>query len=65
MTNHRQTLKGTFTAIVTPMNKDGSVDFGALDTLVDWQIAEGVNGLVPCGTTGEAVNCSPRTSALK
>src|SRR5687767_11868976 len=55
MTNHRQTLKGAFTALVTPMNRDGSVDFGSLDTLVDWQLEQGIQGLVPCGTTGESV----------
>jgi 4-hydroxy-tetrahydrodipicolinate synthase len=47
-------LRGVFTALVTPMNKDGSVDFGALDALVDAQLAGGIKGLVPCGTTGEA-----------
>ena len=36
------------------MNQDGSVDFGALEALVDWQLAEGVEGFVPCGTTGES-----------
>ncbi|MBI5509680.1 MAG: 4-hydroxy-tetrahydrodipicolinate synthase [Deltaproteobacteria bacterium] len=51
-------LRGLFTAIVTPMNKDGSLDLGALDALVDRQLAAGVNGLVPCGTTGEAVTLS-------
>lgn len=53
--SHRDTLRGTWTAIVTPMNKDGSVDFEALDALVDWQIEQGIDGLVPCGTTGESV----------
>lgn len=48
------TLRGTFTALVTPFNADGSVDFGALDALVDFQRAGGISGLVPCGTTGEA-----------
>jgi 4-hydroxy-tetrahydrodipicolinate synthase len=48
-------LSGTFTAIVTPFTPDGDeVDFAALDALVDAQIAGGVSGLVPCGTTGEA-----------
>ncbi|MEO1173009.1 MAG: 4-hydroxy-tetrahydrodipicolinate synthase, partial [Myxococcota bacterium] len=48
-------LRGTFTALVTPFNADGSVDFGALDALVDYQLAGNISGLVPCGTTGEAV----------
>ncbi|MFO0612718.1 MAG: 4-hydroxy-tetrahydrodipicolinate synthase [Polyangiaceae bacterium] len=48
-------LRGTYTALVTPFTKDGSnVDFAALDKLVDAQLAGGVTGLVPCGTTGES-----------
>lgn len=48
-------LEGTLTAIVTPFTADGSaIDHAALDALVDAQIAGGVSGLVPCGTTGEA-----------
>ena len=45
---------GVFTAIVTPMHDDGRVDEAALSKLVEAQIAGGVDGLVPCGTTGEA-----------
>jgi 4-hydroxy-tetrahydrodipicolinate synthase len=40
------------------MNRDGSVDTGALDALVDAQIEGGVDGLVPCGTTGESATLS-------
>jgi 4-hydroxy-tetrahydrodipicolinate synthase len=48
-------LTGTFTAIVTPFTPDGeAVDLAALEALVEAQIAGGVSGLVPCGTTGEA-----------
>lgn len=47
-------FEGVATALVTPMNSDGSVDYEALDRLVEWQINEGVNALVACGTTGEA-----------
>jgi 4-hydroxy-tetrahydrodipicolinate synthase len=48
-------LEGTYTAIVTPFSADGeSVDLAALEALVEAQIAGGVTGLVPCGTTGEA-----------
>jgi 4-hydroxy-tetrahydrodipicolinate synthase len=48
-------LTGTFTALVTPFTPDGdAVDFAAFDALVEAQIAGGVTGLVPCGTTGEA-----------
>jgi len=45
---------GTYTALVTPFNRDGSVDYGKLRELVDWQIAEGIDGVVPVGTTGES-----------
>jgi len=46
-------FRGSFTALVTPF-KNGSLDEGALRNLVSWQIAEGSNGLVPVGTTGES-----------
>lgn len=47
-------ISGTWTALVTPFTPDGSsIDFDALDKLVDTQLAGGVTGLVPCGTTGE------------
>ena len=48
------TLTGTFTALVTPFNTDGSVDYSALSSLVQWQIENGVEGIVPVGTTGES-----------
>jgi 4-hydroxy-tetrahydrodipicolinate synthase len=47
-------LQGCGTALVTPFTAQGSIDFGALRALVDWQIAEGIDFLVPCGSTGEA-----------
>src|SRR6478672_1657741 len=47
-------LIGCGTALVTPFSSDGSVDETALRALVDWQIAEGIHFLVPCGSTGEA-----------
>src|SRR3954449_5432996 len=46
-------FRGSFTALVTPFKHD-SVDEAAFRALVDWQIAEGTNGLVPVGTTGES-----------
>lgn len=49
----KATFRGTATAIVTPFKKDGSLDESALRKLVDWQIEKGIEGLVPCGTTGE------------
>jgi len=50
-------FRGSFTALVTPF-KNGSVDEKAFRALVDWQIAEGTNGLVPVGTTGESPTLS-------
>jgi 4-hydroxy-tetrahydrodipicolinate synthase len=44
---------GSYTALITPF-RDGKVDEQAFEKLVDWQIAEGTDGLVPCGTTGES-----------
>ncbi|MBI4704748.1 MAG: dihydrodipicolinate synthase family protein, partial [Deltaproteobacteria bacterium] len=52
-------FSGTFTALVTPFAAGGErVDFGALERLVEDQIAGGVSGLVACGTTGEAATLS-------
>ena len=45
---------GVFTAIVTPFNEDESVDENALRNLIDFNLANGVTGIVPCGTTGES-----------
>jgi 4-hydroxy-tetrahydrodipicolinate synthase len=52
-------LRGCGTALVTPFARDGSVDERALRSLVEWQIAEGVHFLVPCGSTGEAATMTP------
>jgi 4-hydroxy-tetrahydrodipicolinate synthase len=50
--------KGCGTALVTPFDERGRIDFGALERLVDWQIREGIDFLVPCGTTGESATLS-------
>lgn len=50
-------LRGSITALITPM-RDGAVDEKAFASFVDWQIAEGTNGLVPVGTTGESPTVS-------
>src|SRR5215213_8684263 len=47
-------LQGCGTALVTPFTESGQVDYAALRALVDWQIAEGIDFLVACGSTGEA-----------
>jgi 4-hydroxy-tetrahydrodipicolinate synthase len=49
----KTSFRGSFTALVTPF-RNGSVDESAFRRLVDWQIGEGTNGLVPVGTTGES-----------
>ena len=46
-------FRGVGTALITPFKDDGALDEAALQKFVDWQITEGVNFLVPCGTTGE------------
>ena len=51
------TFRGAITALITPM-RDGEVDEPALAELVESQIAGGIDGLVPCGTTGEAATLS-------
>ena len=51
-------FRGSFTALVTPFKKGGGLDEGAFRNLVSWQIAEGSNGLVPVGTTGESPTLS-------
>ncbi len=45
---------GCATAIATPMNADGSINYEEFGRLIDFQIAEGIDGLVICGTTGES-----------
>ncbi|HYD55037.1 MAG TPA: 4-hydroxy-tetrahydrodipicolinate synthase [Gemmatimonadaceae bacterium] len=52
-------LRGCGTALVTPFTRQGAVDEPALRALIDWQIAEGIHFIVPCGSTGEAATMSP------
>jgi 4-hydroxy-tetrahydrodipicolinate synthase len=47
-------FEGCGTALVTPFTDDGALDLRTLGALVEWQIAEGIDFLVPCGSTGEA-----------
>ncbi|MBR6625414.1 MAG: dihydrodipicolinate synthase family protein, partial [Mailhella sp.] len=48
---------GTITALITPF-KNGTIDEEAYRAHIEWQIEQGVNGLVPCGTTGESATMS-------
>jgi 4-hydroxy-tetrahydrodipicolinate synthase len=52
-------LRGALTALVTPFTDDGRLDEVAFRRLVRWQILAGIDGLVPCGTTGESPTLSP------
>jgi 4-hydroxy-tetrahydrodipicolinate synthase len=47
-------FQGAHTAIVTPFNKDGSVDYARFRELLEFQIENGIDGIVPVGTTGES-----------
>lgn len=47
-------FKGVHTALITPFTSTGAVDIGAFKRLVEYQIESGIDGLVPCGTTGES-----------
>ncbi|MGZ5922653.1 MAG: dihydrodipicolinate synthase family protein, partial [Rhizomicrobium sp.] len=57
MTSMRERIKGSIPALITPM-KNGKVDESAFRKFVSWQIEQGSQGLVPCGTTGESPTLS-------
>ncbi len=48
------TFFGAITALITPFSQNGEIDEAALRRLIDWQIEQGIHGLVPVGTTGES-----------
>jgi 4-hydroxy-tetrahydrodipicolinate synthase len=54
----RPALRGAFTALVTPFSANGDLDAESFTQLVRWQILAGIDGIVPCGTTGEAPTLS-------
>lgn len=51
-------LYGCYTALITPMQENGAIDFAAYESLIAWQVEQGVHGIVPCGTTGESPTLS-------
>ncbi len=51
-------FEGVYTAIVTPFNADGSIDYGRFRALIDLQAEAGIDGIVPVGTTGESPTVS-------
>ena len=53
-----ENFRGTYTVMVTPFSDDGSVDARALAALTEWQIREGIHGLIPLGSTGEFLSLS-------
>ncbi|MDD5416150.1 MAG: 4-hydroxy-tetrahydrodipicolinate synthase [Candidatus Daviesbacteria bacterium] len=57
-------FKGAITAIVTPFLEDGELDLESLENLVEFQIKNGIFGLVPCGSTGEAATLSDEEKDL-
>lgn len=57
-------FQGTITAIVTPFKEDRSIDIEALKKLVEFQIKNGIDGIVPCGSTGEAATLSDEEKKL-
>lgn len=57
-------FRGTGTALVTPFNAAGDVDRKALRQLVDFQINNGIEALIPCGTTGESVTLTDDEHAI-
>ena len=53
-------IKGSIVALVTPMFEDGSLDRDGLRKLIDWHVAEGTDGIVIVGTTGESATVDPQ-----
>lgn len=52
-------FKGAGVALVTPMNKDGSVNYETLEQLIEFQIKNGTDAIITCGTTGESATLTP------
>ena len=59
----RPVIRGALTALVTPFTADGALDEPTLRELVLLQVLAGIDGLVPCGTTGESPTLSSSESA--
>ncbi|MDB5849912.1 MAG: dapA2, partial [Rhodoferax sp.] len=55
---------GTYTIMVTPFDARGAVDVPALERYVNWQIASGIHGLIPLGSTGEFLSMSDDETEL-
>ncbi|MBR1168111.1 4-hydroxy-tetrahydrodipicolinate synthase [Bradyrhizobium liaoningense] len=59
-----KTFRGTYTVMITPFTAAGEVDVAALRAFVDWQIAHGIHGLIPLGSTGEFLSMDDEEKAL-
>jgi 4-hydroxy-tetrahydrodipicolinate synthase len=59
-----ENLRGSIVAIVTPFKDNGEIDLQAFDALLEWHIAQGTNGLVVCGTSGETPTLSEDEDAM-
>jgi 4-hydroxy-tetrahydrodipicolinate synthase len=59
-----KTFRGTYTVMITPFTPAGAVDVEGLRAFVDWQIAEGIHGLIPLGSTGEFLSLDDDEKAL-
>ena len=58
MLNNNNAYKGVFTALITPFTNNDTVDYVALENIIKMQIDNGINGIVPCGTSGECPTLS-------
>ncbi len=54
MTDYTTQFRGAYTALITPFTQSGAVHYEQFEKFVEWQIAQGIHGLVPSGTTGES-----------
>jgi 4-hydroxy-tetrahydrodipicolinate synthase len=59
-----KTFRGTYTVMITPFDAAGALDLAALRRFVDWQIGQGIHGLIPLGSTGEFLSLSDEEQAL-
>jgi 4-hydroxy-tetrahydrodipicolinate synthase len=59
-----KTFRGTYTVMITPFTPGGAVDVEALRAFVDWQIGQGIHGLIPLGSTGEFLSLDDDEKAL-
>jgi 4-hydroxy-tetrahydrodipicolinate synthase len=57
-------FRGTYTVMITPFGPDGAVDAAALTAFTEWQIAQGIHGLIPLGSTGEFLSLSDDEKTL-